>query len=167
MAKKVKAKQLKKEKKKAKQEAEAEKAAEKAARQATKDAAKQANLQAKANARNAKLEETAMKKSTDREKHVATVIDKKLEKILTDFQKTSLGAGANLVPDVMKATFVTAVQDLTAIKLGCAAIARGLAPADGFTIPVNVQKLIDLAKKHEAVLILNMKAHLQAAQLTR
>ena len=71
-----------------------------------------------------------------------------------------------MVPDAQKAMVKNSLQALKKIQEGVTAIAQGLQPPADFVMPTNVLTQIDMLKKHESVLTMNVKTFRRHAMLT-
>ena len=154
-------------KKAAERKKEEEKNAAKAAKVAEKNAEKAAKLAEKAAAKAEADSKKAEEKAAAQMKTLAKTQSNKFDKSIGAIEKALRSAGSSLVMDEQRRPLQNMLAQLNNYKDLCDRVNNDLPTPGGVEVPDNaeVKRMLECAKKLEAVYFLNTKAAMQAASL--
>ena len=78
--------------------------------------------------------------------------------------QTENATGIELVPESMKTTFLGCVSELRTWHRKFSSILEGIEPPNAYMMPDDIMAKMDICKKHEAVLNLNIKTFVAQAK---
>ena len=144
-------KRIEKEKKEAKKEKERQMEKARAEREAIKNAEREAREAEKEKKKRDREIEAAQKKADQRGAAIATSSCKRIERSIASIQNTMRLPGSADVPDVQARPLSEILTKLMDLYREVQDVSSGRATAAGFTVPDMEKKLLDSAKRHQAL----------------